>query len=172
MAKKQITRWALPTSKAEPLPPIGAFGTDDFYRARYFSSVIESYAPTPTAAAVLVAFARMKRMPSMSFADTLEAMARFIHQGGDDAFEVMISNTTLSREEHEIATMFREIVQESIAHHGDDSRKIFVAMIECLRVAYPKASLERIKGALQCGNTEQGFSTGKVLEAMRLTEQP
>ncbi len=171
MAKAKVKVYALPTSREDALPEVGAFGFDDFYRARYFSQVIEKYT-TQAQAEALVKFARERRVSGMSFADTLEATARFLHSGVDGAVERMMAMTKKSPQHTEREVAFNLACRAAMATYGTKGDDVFKAMLEGLCTIYPHATRERILGAMNLGNTDEGFSVGNVIEAMELGEVP
>lgn len=169
MAKQKIKVFHLPPSREHALPVVGAFGTDDFYRARYFSQVIEKYT-TKQQAEVMVKFSRERRVPNMSFADTLEATARFLHSGVEGAVERMMAMTMKTPQHTEREVAFNLACRAAMANFGASGSDVFKAMVEGLCTVYPGATRDRIMSAMELGNTDAGFSTSNVIEAMELSE--
>ncbi len=161
-----LARIALP-AKGEPLPPYGVFGPDDFFRTTYFSDVIGLYA-TEAERTELVGLAREKRMPGMSFADTLEAMARYLHNGG--SAERLIETNKKPKEILEREMRITEIIREKTKNIRATRLEVFQAVANELRKMYPKATTQRLEGALEAGNTKDGYSVAAVIESMQLTE--
>lgn len=170
MGMQGIRRFQVPRSKQEALPPPGAFGRDDFHRARFFSAVIEKYA-TKAETETLVAFARESRLPGLSFADMLESMGSYIHgaEHSQHAIDQLLAHAKKPKEQMEREVLFAEAVRRILGSlEGHDA--ITLAMAEALVALYPNATRERVMGALAAGNTEQGFNVARVIETMQLTE--
>lgn len=173
MNRSKRKHFPLPAQKGDALPPPGFFEGDDFMRARYFSAVIERYANRAETQA-LVTFARERRMPGMSFADALEAMASYLHRGPDNAIERLIAQTKKPKEQYErefqLTEAVHEVLKSARTSEEETAKAVFRALFDRMRAIYPKATEERIKGALAAGNTTEGFSVPAVVEAMALTE--
>ena len=176
MNTKRHRSWPLPRKreytpdeKVDPLPPRGFFGTDDFMRARFFSAIIERYT-TKAETELLVKFAREHRMPGMSFADTLESMGAYLHMGPIEAKDKLIAASHKPREQLEREFRLTAAVHEATLAHGPDGKRIFRIVVETLQALFPGATNDRIKGAIEAGNTPDGFSVPATIEAMVLTE--
>lgn len=166
----QITKFKLPMQKTDPLPHPSAFGNDDFHRARYYSGVIERYS-TKIEAEKLIAFAREARFPGLSFVAMLESMARFLHESPDTrtAIDKLIEHTKKPVDQIQKEMLFTGCVRVTMRKFEKPSDRS-IALAEGLALLYPKATRERIMGALEAGNTEQGFNVERVIETMQLTE--
>lgn len=167
-----VSKISLPREPRAPVPDAAAFKGDDFHRARYFSALIERYA-TRAEAETMIKFAREKRAPGMSFADTIQSVALFIHYADDQkkAIERMIANTKKTKEHVERDLLFAAACREAVIKYEGGPRT-FPALRDALLTLYPGATKERILSALEAGNTPEGFSTATVIECMQLTEPP
>lgn len=174
---KRLKSWPLPKNKhtlaeGEPagdLPPPGFFGKDDFMRVRFFSALIERYA-TKTETDMFVTHARAHRMVGMSFADTLEAMGSYLHMGPREAKDRLLAETQKPKETLEREYMLTGVVKEAMQTHGANGTEVFKLLVQALRKLYPGATDERIKMALDAGNSQHGFSVPSVIEVMNITE--
>lgn len=151
-----------PRSREEALPEAGVFGRDDFLRAKFYSDVVARYV-IGEHHAKLVAFAREKRMPFMSFADTLEAMARYLHAGGP--IEKLLKSADKPESQLHAEFKFTEIVREAMKKHGTGHASLpFIC--EGLHQLFPAATREQCESAIKAGITSQGFNATTVIETM------
>lgn len=159
-----LANLTMPKNRSDELPQPGIFGSNnDFLRAKYYSDVIAVYVKKEEHE-ILVAFAREKRMPFMTFADHLEAMGRYLHRGGD--VEKLIADSKKPQAQLEAEFKFVEIVREGMKKDRGGGGRFSAFLREGLHQLFPKATIVQIDMALKAGNTKRGFSAAVVIETM------